>query len=160
MGFGNIEGQGVAVESGVPNQPWGHIQTRQGAYNRVLAAQKLQPHAHMWVGIEGGVDWQINAQGLKQLVCFAWATVLDKNGVYGEACTASLVLPPAVAALVHGGMELGLANDQVFAQLNSKQQGGAVGILTQGVIDRTTYYTHALTLALVPLKQKTLYANA
>ena len=157
MGFDVGQGQGVAVASGVPDQPWGHEQTRQGAYNRVLAAQKLHPNAQMWVGLEGGVDWQENAQGTKQLVCFAWGVVLDKNGGYGEACTATLSLPPKVAELVAGGMELGLADDQVFAQLNSKQQGGATGILTDGVINREAYYTHALTLALVPLKQAGLY---
>lgn len=157
MGFDVPNVQGVAVDSGVPDQPWGHDQTRQGAYNRVLAAQKLQPQANMWVGLEGGVDWQTNAQGTKQLVCFAWGVVLDKVDNYGEACTASLVLPPKVAELVESGLELGHATDQVFAQLNSKHKGGAVGILTDGVIDRQAYYTHALSLALVPLRQAGLY---
>ena len=44
--------------------------------------------------------------------------------------TCSFDLPPAVAALVRQGMELGHANDHVFSLHNSKQSGGAVGSLT------------------------------
>lgn len=39
---------------------------------------------------------------------------------------------------VAGGMELGEADDHVFERSNSKQEDGAVGLLTKGLIDRTT----------------------
>jgi non-canonical (house-cleaning) NTP pyrophosphatase len=69
---------------------------------------------------------------------------------WGFARTASFTLPRAVATLVLAGVELGVADDTVFGRSNSKQSDGAVGLLTRGRIDRTAYYTHALTLALVP----------
>jgi non-canonical (house-cleaning) NTP pyrophosphatase len=61
-------------------------------------------------------------------------------------------LPDEVAALVRGGMELGHADDVVFGRSNSKQEDGSVGLLTGGVINRETYYAHAVVLALIPFR--------
>jgi hypothetical protein len=33
---------------------------------------------------------------------------------------------------------------------NSKQKGGTVGKLTNGLVDRTEYYRHAMLMALIP----------
>jgi non-canonical (house-cleaning) NTP pyrophosphatase len=54
-------------------------------------------------------------------------------------------------------MELGKADDLIFEQENSKQQGGSVGILTQGVINREEYYRQAIILALIPFLNKPLF---
>jgi non-canonical (house-cleaning) NTP pyrophosphatase len=59
-------------------------------------------------------------------------------------------MPPAVQRLVAEGLELGEANDRVFATTNSKQQGGAFGLLTGGRYTREGVYTQALVLALIP----------
>ena len=48
------------------------------------------------------------------------------------------------------GLELGDANDKVFATVNSKHQGGAFGLLTNGIYTREGVYTEALVIALVP----------
>ena len=63
-------------------------------------------------------------------------------------------LPPAVKELVDAGMELGEANDRVFSTVNSKQGGGAYGLLTEGRYTRESIYTQTLIIALVP------YVNA
>ena len=47
-------------------------------------------------------------------------------------------------------MELGDATDAAFAEVNSKQKGGAVAKVTNGLIDRTKYYEHALCCAIAP----------
>ena len=47
-------------------------------------------------------------------------------------------------------MELGHADDVVFKDKNSKQKGGTVGKLTDGLVDRTEYYRHAMLMALIP----------
>ena len=54
-------------------------------------------------------------------------------------------------------MELGDADDQVFGTHNSKQKGGAVGLLTHQLIDRTAYYREAIILALIPFVQPEFY---
>ena len=45
----------------------------------------------------------------------------------------------------------------MFNRSNSKQDVGAVGILTGNVIERVSLYEHAVILALVPFKNQALY---
>lgn len=79
------------------------------------------------------------------------------EAVWGFGRTGSFELPPEVARLVHGGMELGDADDQVFNRVKSKHGSGTVGILTRGMIDRSSYYVHSLKLALVPWIRPEMY---
>jgi non-canonical (house-cleaning) NTP pyrophosphatase len=74
----------------------------------------------------------------------------------GKARTATFYLPQEVITLVQRGIELGHADDMVFGRSNSKQQNGSVGLLTEDVITRLTYYSHAVVLALIPFKNEAL----
>jgi inosine/xanthosine triphosphatase len=147
----NFRFEGVQVPSGVSDQPMTDEETRRGARQRAESARAEMPQADFWVGLEGGLE--TDGQDLR---AFAWMVVASANN-RGEARTACFPLPPQVAALVREGRELGEADDIVFGQTNSKQQGGAVGLLTQGRISRTTYYREALILALIPFLQTELY---
>jgi inosine/xanthosine triphosphatase len=163
---------GYATSSGVADQPMSDDETRRGAGNRAFAAAsacKGSP-ADFAVGLEGGCEDRDLTVGLaeslrlgeapKHLECFAWMAVLQiSTGVVGWARTGSFVLPPAVASLVRSGVELGVADDRVFGRSNSKQQDGAVGLLTRGIVTRTDYYEHALLLALVPFGLSVLYSS-
>ncbi len=142
---------GVAVPSGVPDQPMSLAETRQGARNRAENARAAQPDSDFWVGIEGGID--DSPQGMS---CFARVHIIDRAGKIGIGQTAVFTLPREVAALVREGIELGEADDIVFQRDNSKQANGAIGILTDDVIDREAYYIHAVIMALVPFKNPTL----
>jgi inosine/xanthosine triphosphatase len=135
----------LSVESGVSEQPLSDKETRLGARNRAQNACKLQPEADFWVGLEGGIE---TIDG--QLMAFAWMAVVGNGRKIGEARTVTLPLPPAVKTLMDQGLELGDANDQVFSTVNSKQQGGAFGLLTNGLYTREGVYTEALVIALVP----------
>lgn len=141
-----LELESVCVPSGVSDQPLADEETRSGAHNRVAAARAARPHADFWVGLEGGLE-RIG-EG-----CFAsaWMVVSDAAGRLGEARTPTLPLPPAVQALLGEGMELGEANDRVFATVDSKEGGGAFGLLTDGRLTRAGVYAQALQLALIPL---------
>ena len=68
-----------------------------------------------------------------------------------------LLLPAEVADLVRQGHELGEADDRVFGRTNSKQEEGAVGLLTGGVIDRVQLYEPSVVLALVAFRNADLY---
>jgi inosine/xanthosine triphosphatase len=136
---------GVEASSLVSEQPMSDIETFQGARNRALHAQQHHPQAEVWVGIEGGVDYWEN-----EMMAFAWIVMVNGEGKWGQARTSAFQIPPAVRALVEEGIELGLANDRVFGKHNSKQSSGAVGILTDGALNRTEYYAKAAMLALVP----------
>lgn len=143
--------EGVSIPSGVRDQPMTDAETRAGARNRANRARKEKPHAHFWVGIEGGLEAHDD-----KLQAFAWMAVASPERL-GESRTATFLLPSKVAELVRGGMELGDADDVVFGQTHSKQQDGAVGLLTHRLITRTKYYEEALILALVPFIQPDFY---
>jgi inosine/xanthosine triphosphatase len=136
--------EGLSVPSGVPDQPMSDDETLKGARQRMEAARLLQPRADFWIGIEGGC-----ADTEHGLTCFAWVALTNGTRT-GLARTGTFILPEEVARLVRGGMELGEADDRVFGRTNSKQADGSVGLLTHGLIDRTTYYAHAVILALIP----------
>lgn len=151
----------VPAASGVSDQPMGDDETRRGAVNRASAAADAYRSssgrdADFAVGLEGGCeDVTLHLPGVPatcvDMTCFAWMAVLaPSTGAWGVSRTGSFVLPPPVARLVRGGLELGAADDVVFKRTDSKASDGAVGLLTQGVIDRAAYYEHALILALVP----------
>ena len=55
-------------------------------------------------------------------------------------------------------MELGEADDFVFKRKNSKKKDGAVGILTNGLIDRRKYYEEAVVMSLIPFLNKNLFS--
>jgi inosine/xanthosine triphosphatase len=136
----------VRVPSGVKDQPDSDEETRQGAWNRVRAAREIQPRADSWVGLEGGLE-RIDGEWLAS----AWMVVLASSGRAGQARTPTLPLPPGVTALIDAGEELGVANDRVFGTLNSKQGGGAFGLLTDGRLTRGGVYAQTLELALLPV---------
>jgi inosine/xanthosine triphosphatase len=149
--FNDIEVESILVDSGVSEQPGTDDETLTGAINRVKAARNQIYDADYWVAIEGGI--QANE---KDVHAFAWV-VIYSAGKYGEARTASFVLPKKIAHLVAGGMELGVANDMVFNETNSKQKNGAVGLLTHNQIDRVELYRAGVVLALIPFVNQGLY---
>ncbi|BET66469.1 inosine/xanthosine triphosphatase [Opitutales bacterium ASA1] len=145
------EFSGVSVPSGVSHQPMDDVETLHGAESRARNARAAEPEADYWVGLEGGVE---DREGV--LHGFAWIVVLAGMRE-GRSRTASFEIPPAIAALVRQGVELGHADDQVFGRTNSKQGNGAVGLLTADVIDRVALYEPAVVLALIPFRNPTLY---
>lgn len=126
-----------------------------------------------------------NNESRKSLWCMAWMAILGTDScnckllsrdeeestnseissvanetkkIWGFGRTGSFLLPSKIVNLMHEkGMELGDADDFVFKRYNAKQGDGTVGRLTNGMIDRSTYYDHALKLALVPWIHPSLY---
>jgi inosine/xanthosine triphosphatase len=136
--------EGVSVSSTVRDQPWGDDETIRGARSRATAAREALG-ADLGVGIEGGV---VEDEG--GLRTCAWAVVVGADGREGRGGSLAMPLPPAVAELVRGGLELGHAMDRVAGTHNAKQAQGAVGILTVGLIDRQRAYEALITYALAP----------
>ena len=145
---------GITAASQVPDQPKGDEETYLGARNRVINAKSNFPEADYWVGIEGGI-----AEDERGMYAFAWIFIEDKSGMQGKAKTGTFYLPEGIATLIHSGMELGEADDQFFSQENSKHKGGSVGILTDGVVTRQSYYNQAIILALIPFLNKNIFST-
>ena len=141
----------VSVASGVSSQPASDAETLQGALNRAINAAERLPQANYWVGVEGGIE---DLGG--EMAAFAWIVVRSAQQC-GKGRTGAFFLPPAVADLVRQGKELGEADDIVFGRSNSKQENGAIGLLTGDVIDRAQLYEQAVVMALIPFKNPQLY---
>lgn len=174
--------QGLSAPSGVADQPMGDSETKLGARNRAktsfdLFVEKFQMEPHLAIGLEGGLeemddgDWICMAWlavfGKRSQLVLSWTSSPDCGGDYilaetvqpcwGMSKTATFSLPPKIVELVKGGLELGQADDQVFSRVNGKHGSGTVGILTNGLIDRSLYYEHALQLAMIPWIRPDVY---
>lgn len=86
FGEGSCHIESVAVESGVPEQPFGSEETRAGARNRVANARLAQQNADFWVAIEAGIDDDST---------FSWV-VIESASQRGEARSATLPLPDVI----------------------------------------------------------------
>jgi len=178
--------QGFSVESGVPDQPFGDEETIEGAKNRAMNAYRMYRESnnvfpHLSFGLEGGLEDSsiiLDQDDKKTLWCMAWMAVFgkrksllvdiiasrqstcwqpDKKPIFNLAKTGSFMLPSPMSKLIREGMELGDADDQISGRSKSKHGAGTVGYLTEGMIDRATYYEHALILALVPWIRPDMY---
>lgn len=149
----SCDAEGIAVPSGVADQPMSDAETLRGARTRAANARELAPGAAYWVGLEGGVE--DTPDGMLER---AWMCVLSADGAEGIGSTGTFVLPERIAAMIRAGKELGHACDEVFATENLKHGAGAVGKLTDDAISRTTFYEDAVILALIPFKRASLYA--
>ena len=149
--FDDVAVESCEVESGVSDQPMSDAETLKGARNRARNAKQVSPTADFWVGIEGGVD-----RNNEELTAFAWIVILGEY-VAGESRTTTFKLPMQVTELIDKGYELGVANDMIFNEHNSKQNTGAVGLLTNNAITRTQLYEQAVLLALISVLNKKMY---
>lgn len=137
--------EGVTVPSGVPDQPWGDDETVRGAEARARGAL-ASSDADLGVGLEGGV---VALEDGTLRTC-AWAVATDRAGRRGVGGSMAIPLPEAVSARLRAGEELSHAMDAVSRQTGTGRGVGAVGILTNGLVDRQRAYESLVTYALAP----------
>lgn len=146
-----VESSAFDVISDVSDQPMTDEETKRGASNRAINAYEAYRNANddqspnLSIGLEGGIS--IDARNFME--CFAYVCIYD-GSKFGYGKSSTFQLPNAIRDLVVGGLELGDADDAVFGSSNSKQSGGTVGHLTNGIIDRTDYYIQPVVLAYIP----------
>ena len=146
--------EGVAAESGVPDQPWGDEETIRGARARAAGAMRATG-AQLGIGIEGGV---VEAEDGSLRTC-AWAVAVGADGRTGTGGSLAMPLPPQVARRVSEGAELGHAMDELTGGRDTNRGAGAVGILTGGMIDRQRAYESLVTYALAPFLSTELWIH-
>ena len=146
-----FELQGVAVPSGVSEQPIGAEEIARGARQRALNARAALGSA--WgVGMEGGVEFDAAGE--------AWLfSVVAIVGAERESLArgGQVRLPPRIAARLREGAELGPVMDELLGTSNIKQGLGAVGYLTSGLITRQAAFYDCFSRALAPLLHPELY---
>jgi inosine/xanthosine triphosphatase len=155
--FPGAEVEGIEAPSGVPAQPVGE-ETFTGAENRaraLLAADaERSPGAEFCVGLEGGI-----AQYHGRWFAFGVICIADAAGRLGFGVSPLFELPPGVVDDLLGGSELGHVMDRLAGEHNTKQRGGAVGILTRGRITRCELYAQGVAMALIPFLNPGLFLH-
>lgn len=135
----------VAVDSGVPEQPWSIEQTVTGAENRARRALAATD-ATYGIGLEGGVA---EIDGVPGLSLIMWAGATDGDRL-ARGAGPTLGLPEDVADRLEAGAELGPVMDEWLDTEGIAEAEGAAGVLTAGLTDRTRALGEAVACAFGP----------
>jgi inosine/xanthosine triphosphatase len=128
------------VPSGVSEQPFSDDETIKGAINRAVGALE-KGNGEIGIGLEGGV--QESPHGL--LLC-NWGALASKEREPIIAGGARFLLPEEIANRLRTGEELGPVMDDYAKQENVRKNEGAVGIFTNGLINRSEMFSHIMNL--------------
>jgi len=132
----------VDTDSGVRAQPLSDDETIKGAVNRAKAAVK-EFNADIGIGLEGGVHKTETEGGL--FLC-NWGA-LKANGMEPIiAGGARVPLPTEIAERLLEGEELGPVMDEYAKKQNIRKKEGAVGVFTNGRVDRAEMFAHIMKL--------------
>lgn len=113
-----------------------------GAKTRAKEAiKKLK--ADFGVGLEGGFDETKHGTFLSGCV-----VIVDKKGRFGIGSGMRLLMPKRIIEEVKKGRELGEVMDKIRGLKNTKQQDGAAGFFTKGLIPRVDGFERATIYAL------------
>jgi inosine/xanthosine triphosphatase len=143
----------VDVPSGVADQPRSDAEAVEGASNRARSALE-STGADVGIGLEGNT---CEIEG--RMFLSGWAVALDREGRRGIGCGGALLLPERIAAEIRAGRELGPVMDEVTGEEDTRSRGGAVGALTQGLVERAEAFERAVLFALAPFLRPDLYAG-
>ncbi len=138
----------VAVDSGVPEQPWSIEETVTGATNRAERAL-AETDATYGVGLEGGVA---QIEGVPGLSLVMWAAVTDGRRIE-RGGGPTLRLPDRVEQRLERGAELGPVMDDILGTADVAKREGAAGVLTDGLTDRTQALSEAVACAFGPFRR-------
>jgi inosine/xanthosine triphosphatase len=133
---GNYDFFSVNALSGVSEMPFSDEETIKGAINRAESAIKIG-HGDIGIGLEGGV--QETSYGL--LLC-NWGAIASNELSPIIAGGARILLPEEIAIRLRNGEELGPVMDDYTNKQNIRKKEGAVGVFTNGNINRVEMFTH------------------
>jgi inosine/xanthosine triphosphatase len=138
--FQQTEFLSLDIPSGVSEQPFSDEETIKGAINRAVGALN-KGNGDIGIGLEGGV--QETSQGL--LLC-NWGVLAAQNIDPIIAGGARFLLPNEIAERLRAGEELGPVMDDYAKKTNVRKNEGAVGIFTNGLINRSEMFSHIMNL--------------
>ncbi|MHC0038907.1 DUF84 family protein [Pseudoneobacillus sp. C159] len=130
----------VDAPSGVSSMPFSDEETIQGAINRAQNALKMA-EGDIGIGLEGGV--QETSYGL---FLSNWGALAINNHPPIIAGGARIILPREIADRLRNGEELGPVMDDYTKKQNIRKKEGAVGVFTNGQINRVEMFTHVTKL--------------
>lgn len=138
--FSNSEVSGVSVPSYVSEQPFSDEETMKGALNRARNAFK-QGNSGVGIGLEGGVLEMEDG-----IFLCNWGALVDQHGFQTVASGAKIKVPLEIESELKKGRELGPIMDEFAQKQNVRQLEGAIGILTNGLVNRKEMFEHIVRL--------------
>lgn len=138
--YDKLQFEHIDVASDVSDQPFSMEETRQGAINRAVHTRQVTK-ADLSFGLEGGV---CEIDGV--MYCCNWGAVALRDGTVISAAGAQFILPKEIASELRAGKELGPVMDAYTNEQNIRQHAGAIGIFTNGLIDRKEMFEHIVKL--------------
>ncbi len=151
--FSKVEVRGKPVKSGVPAQPRGH-QAIEGAVSR---ARQAIGNGDFGVGIEAGL---VNQGEGRPPLDVQYCAITDGTGRITVGSGPGFEHPPSVLRMVGGGATVGEAMESLTGIKDIGRKEGAIGFLTEGMMDREGLTEAAVLMAMVPRIRRTLYAEA
>jgi inosine/xanthosine triphosphatase len=151
------------VESGVSSMPLSVHEIRRGACNRAMEARRLveaeSGPVDFAIGLEGGF-FILSAEDKEHIHLQTWAFVHHNGaGYYGSSM--SMPVPMAVAReVLENKKELGEVIDLFANREKVRDQDGAFGVFSLGLLTRQQALELALLGALAPFYHKNLYQTA
>lgn len=138
--FNDFAVEGIDSPSLVSDQPTTDEETLRGAMNRAKYCQKSHPN-DLLIGLEGGV-MLIN----HELYLCNWGVLMSPETEVIRASGARIKLPDAFMEDLFSDVELSKLIDDYSKKHNTREFEGAIGIFTEGVIDRITMFEHVVLL--------------
>lgn len=130
------------VPSMVSAQPMSDEETKRGAFERAIGAQKKLKST--WgVGLEGGVFVD---QG--QVWNTVWCCVIDEHGKTSFGNGSRFLLPDKLSKALLKGVAMGDAMDELTGISDVHVKMGMLGIVTDGWVNRESEYCHLVQLTM------------
>ena len=148
-----IEYSASVVNTGVPAQPFNQ-ETLRGAINR---AKNALGYADYAVGIEAGLFWE---DELNNYLDRTYCAIIDKYGYMSMGHSGGFTYPQKVIDMVKSGVEVGVAMEKIFKVHNIKNKMGAIGFLSNGLINRVDFNAQSVLMAMIPRIRGNLYFSS
>ena len=148
--YSEVEVEAVAVDSGVGKQPFGE-EVLEGAKNRARAALGQND---LGIGIEAGVHTEDDG-----LYDVQHCAMVDQMGWLTRGHGPGFRYPEIIAREVTAGRSVGEACDAIFNLERNGHKGGAIGLLTNGVLRRKELTEQSVLAAMVPRIRLDLYRD-
>lgn len=135
------------AQSLVSEQPLSDEETILGAKNRAAHVLELSD-VQLAFGLEGGVK-DLNGQ---MYIC-NWGALALRDGTFFVAGGAQIPLPEEVANSIREGFELGPIMDAYTKRVGISHSEGAVGVFTNGLLNRQKMFEHIVTMLIGQYKR-------
>jgi inosine/xanthosine triphosphatase len=146
--FPELEIEGSVTRTSVPDEPW-EEDVKRGAKER---AWQVMQNADIGVGIEAGLFRR--EDGIYDV---QYCAILDKMGRYTFGTGPGFRYPAMIEAELLKGSTVGDVFAEKIVGESIGRKGGAIGYLTNGVMNRQELTESAVLAAMVPRINKELY---